>query len=101
MTFANLKKHLVSMGLAATFLFTLVLGGASPVQARDRDDRDHDRWEHRDRDRDRARWRWEHERRERFERGRFFTPRVTGFYDRFGRFHATGYFDAWGHFHRY
>jgi hypothetical protein len=98
--FANLKKHIVSVGLSATFLLALVLGGAASAQAQpfDRDDRDHDRWEHRDRDGDR----WRHERRERFEHWRVGGPaHVSGFYDRFGRFHATGYFDGWGRFHRY
>ena len=98
--YQKLKKSIVSVGLTLTFAMALILGGSATAMAQHRDwhDRDdHRRWEQRDR--------YERERRERMQRewrsrNRSVT-RTTGYYDRFGRFHATGYYDVFGRFHRY
>jgi hypothetical protein len=102
MMLQKLKKNIVSFGLTLTFMMALVLGGSATAMAQHRDyDRDdHRRWEHRD-----DRNRWERQRRDRVERQwRYRTNsqrRMTGYYDRFGRFHATGYYDVFGRLHRY
>src|SRR5437016_1578086 len=101
----NIKKSIVSLGLAGLFLISA--GFVSNVSAqswrRDRwEERREERredWRNRER---REEWR-EHERREEFRDFRYNRP-LNGYYDRFGFFHpyaVRGYYERLGFFHRY
>jgi hypothetical protein len=99
MTYARLKKFVVSVALAAAFVLSMGFADSSAADAQYRHRGSRLEWQHRDRndfwrirrlDRDRRiRYRWNN------------STRLVGYYDRFGRFHAYGFYDRFGRFHRY
>lgn len=102
MNYKGIKKILLSLVMACTFVFStgFVTEYTANAQQRHWDrDRDHDRWRHRDRDDWQVRIRRldrDHTLRYRMSNSR----RLVGYYDRLGRFHAYGFYDRFGRFHR-
>jgi hypothetical protein len=102
MTYERIKKGLLSLTLAGTFILSTGFAASSVASAQD--------W-HRRYDRqsewDRRREREELDRIRRADRDHQLryrmsnSQRVVGFYDRFGRFHVQGFYDRFGRFHRY
>jgi len=104
MTYERIKKGLLSLTLAGTFIMSTGFAASSVASAQDRDwHRRYDRQTEWDRNRERA----ELDRIRRFDRDHQLryrmsnSQRVVGFYDRFGRFHVQGFYDRFGRFHRY
>jgi hypothetical protein len=99
MKYDKLKKAVVTLALAVTFIVGLGLGDSAQAQGR--------RWENR-RDRiERIRERERLERIRRLDHQRILRyrylhgHRIVGHYDRWGRFHRYGYWDRFGRFYRY
>lgn len=104
MTYERIKKALLSLTLAGTFILSTGFAASSVASAQDRD------WNRRVNQQsewDRRREREELDRIRRSDRENQLryrmsnSQRVVGFYDRFGRFHAQGFYDRFGRFHRY
>src|SRR5438105_15771054 len=105
MFYERLKKGLLSVALAGTFITSAGFASTSTATAQDRDW--HRRGDYRQSEWDRRREREEMDRIRRFDREHQLryrmnnSMRVVGYYDRFGRFHAQGFYDSFGRFHRY
>jgi hypothetical protein len=99
MKYDKLKKAVVTLALAVTFMVGLGLGESAQAQGRHWGNR-HDRIERiRERQRLNAIRRLDHQRVLRY---RYFGGnRVVGYHDRWGRFHRYGYWDRFGRFYRY
>jgi hypothetical protein len=99
MKYDKLKKAIVTMALAVTFMVGLGLGESAQAQGGRWGNR-HDRIE-----RIRERQRFERIRRldhQRMLRYRYLNGnRIVGYHDRWGRFHRYGYWDRFGRFYRY
>lgn len=110
MKYDKLKKGLISLGLAGSFVFGAGFANDTFAQSgrwdqrRDRQEDRRERWQDR---RERERERQMLERIRRMDRDRQLRyqynggNRLVGYYDRWGRFHAYGYYDRWGRFHSY
>jgi hypothetical protein len=102
MTYDKLKKGLISLALAGSFV--LGAGFTNDAIAQGRWDNRRNQWEER---RERERERQMLERIRRMDRDRQLRyqynggNRLVGYYDRWGRFHAYGYYDRFGRFHNY
>ena len=102
MRYDKLKKGLISLALAGSFI--LGAGFTNNALAQGRWDDRRDRWEER---REREREREVLERIRRMDRDRQLRyqyngpTRLVGYYDRWGRFHAYGYYDRFGRFRSY
>jgi len=102
MRYDKLKKGIVSVALAGSFVLGAGFTSNALAQGRWNDRRD--RWEER---REREREREALERIRRMDRDRMLRyqyngpTRMVGYYDRFGRFHAYGYYDRFGRLHYY
>lgn len=92
MKFDKLKKVVVTLALAITFLMGLGIGDNAQAQGR----RDYERFE---RERIERVRRLDHERqlRYRYDHGR----RILGYHDRFNHFHRYGWYDRFGRLHIY
>jgi len=104
MNYDKLKRGIVSLALAATFVLSpVVVSGALAVNGYAQYPRDYQRDRYWERQREHEALRrireMDHERRLRYRYYGF--NRQVGYYDRFGRFHAYGYYDRWGRFWRY
>jgi hypothetical protein len=103
MRYDKLKKGMVSLALAGSFIFGV--GTTSVAQAQDwrrdnRRERYDDRYE-RAREREMLR-RIRMMDRDRQLRYRYNgATRLVGYYDRWGRFQALGYYDRFGRFYQY
>lgn len=104
MMYERIKKVVLSVALASTFMLSAGFAASSVASAQDRDwRRQNDRQSEWDRRREREemdrirRSDREHQLRYRMNN----STRVVGYYDRFGRFHAQGFYDRFGRFHRY
>lgn len=104
MTYERIKKALLSVTLAGTFILSTGFAASSVASAQGRDWR---RQNDRQSEWDRRQEREELDRIRRSDREhqlRYRTSnsqRVVGYYDRSGRFHAQGFYDRLGRFHRY
>jgi hypothetical protein len=102
MRYDKLKKGIVSLALAGSFILGAGFTSNALAQGRWNDRRD--RWEERrEREREReALARIRRMDRDRQLRYQYNGPtRLVGYYDRFGRFHAYGYYDRFGRLHYY
>ena len=102
MRYDKLKKGMVSLALAGSFIFGV--GYTSMAQAQDwRRDNRRERYEDR---LERQREREYLQRIRQMDRNRELryryngATRLVGYYDRWGRFQAVGYYDRFGRFHR-
>lgn len=95
MTYDKLKKGIISMAIALSFIGVFGFVDNTLAQGRWRD-----RWEERqEREALRRIRRLDRDRMLRYSyRGR---NRYVGYYDRWGRFHAVGFYDRFGRFHSY
>jgi hypothetical protein len=103
MRYDKLKKGMISLALAGSFV--VGVGATSTAQAQDwRRENRRDRIENR---LDRIREREMLDRIRRMDRNRELryryngATRLVGYYDRWGRFQAVGYYDRFGRFYRY
>src|SRR5215210_6616663 len=102
MKYDKLKKGIVSMALAGSFIFGAGVANDALAQGR---------WDYRrsqvEERRERERERQMLERIRRMDRDRQLryqysgANRLVGYYDRWGRFHAYGYYDRFVRFHNY
>jgi hypothetical protein len=110
MRYDKLKKGMISLALAGSFV--VGVGATSTAQAQDwrrenRRERIEDRRERIENRLDRIREREMLDRIRRMDRNRELryryngATRLVGYYDRWGRFHAVGYYDRFGRFYRY
>jgi hypothetical protein len=99
MKYDKLKKAIVTMALAVTFIMGLGLGKSAQAQGW--------RWENRHNRIERLRERQRFERIRRLDHQRTLRyrylhgNRIVGYHDRWGRFHRYGYWDRFGRFYRY
>ena len=106
MRYDKLKKGMVSLALAGSFI--VGVGSTSTAQAQDwrRDVRRENRIERLEDRLERQREREYLQRIRRMDRNQQLryrysgATRLVGYYDRWGRFHTVGYYDRFGRFHR-
>lgn len=104
MTYERIKKGLLSLTLAGTFILSTGFAASSVASAQGRD---WNRRVSRQSEWDRSREREELDRIRQSDRDHQLryrmsnSQRTVGFYDRFGRFHVQGFYDRFGRFHRY
>ena len=101
MNYQRLKKGLVSLAMTGAFALSLVAFSSTQAQAQGRSYRQWERQEHRQQRRQIRRWQRQNERLRQPSYRYRGNNRISGYYDRFGRFHAYGYYDRLGRFHRY